>query len=142
MSDIWSLRREKSAKEQEVSNLESENAGYQAIIDRLEAAKTIINTSDNDLRDLRADIKKDYELYEDDWKGTEFDKYKAKIDDEIYDSLYKTYVNDGVNRVLDEICNLITSYENKIYQNQGAIGRLWSWINSLGNEIEKLLNNF
>lgn len=140
MSEVSNKRYEKYCKEQEVDELESENTRIREIISRLEAAKSIISTSDNDLRDYRSDLKDDYELYEADWKGTEFNKYKALIDDEIYSSLYKTYINDGVNQVLDDLCDLITAYENQIYENQGLIGRLKSAINSLVNEIEKLLN--
>lgn len=141
MSEIDDKRSQVSSKESEKAALESENANYEAILERLRAAKTIVNQSDNDFRDYRSDMNNDYKKYDDTWVGDQFNAYKTMEETDLQDTDYKNYIDNGVNVCLDDLCDKITYYENKIYENNGLIGALQSAINSLCNEIEKLLNN-
>ena len=133
-------RAEKRSKEAEKASKEAENAEYEAILERLRTAKEVINSSYDNLQDLRAEVKKDPNNFKSEWKGNKFTEYEAYVKDDIHGTIYYNY-QTAVNGILDDLCDLITEYENRIYENEGVIGWLKSAINSLANAIEKLLND-
>lgn len=72
------------------------------------------------------------------WRGN----LKMKVEDYVLNAFSvdtKMYF-DNIDVVLDAICDEITKLENENAKTKGWIGTLSSWINSIGNEIEKLLN--
>ena len=133
-------RAEKRAREAEKASKEAENAEYEAIVERLKTAKEMINLNYDNLQDLRAEVKEDPDNFESEWKGNKFTEYEAYVKDDIHGTIYYNY-QVAVNDILDDLCNLITEYENRIYENEGVIGWLKSKINSLSNAIEKILND-
>lgn len=72
------------------------------------------------------------------WVGENKRGYDAIAEQQLFPS-YKAYY-DGVDEILDSINDEITRMENEIYEQQGIIGKLRSWINSLWNELCNFFN--
>lgn len=109
-------------------------------IDRLKEAKKTLKQIKDRLEERAKQQKKDGQnldtYYE--WTGEHRnnaeDMYASIIPSEY---LYYIYM---VDNVLDAICDEETRLENDNMDLLGIIGKLAGWINSLGNEIQKLLN--
>ena len=72
------------------------------------------------------------------WKGSTYDKYKTKMD--LIIDANDSYYEDTLDHVLDSLNNRITTLENKVNQENGTLGWIWSQINSLSNKIENFFN--
>lgn len=131
-----SLTSQKNSAETQISEVESENRWLNEQIDRLEDAKSIVKTEKENFKSIKKSVSNviddDYE-----WKGDTYDKFKTNgsyLNDD-HNNYY-----DSIDMVLDSINDKITELENQIYRNDGFLGELRSWWNSLCNSIENLFN--
>ncbi|MEE0931029.1 MAG: DUF5082 family protein [Acutalibacteraceae bacterium] len=131
-----SLTSQKNSAETQMSEVQSQTQQLNNQIKRLKSAKSIVETEKENFKAIKKGISNivddDYE-----WKGDTYDKFKN----------YGSYLNedhsnyyDSIDMVLDSINNKITELENQIYRNDGILGELRSWWNSLCNSIENLFN--
>lgn len=110
---------------------------YEYLLRRLKSAKrSIVELKSN----FKSNKKLDNELKKEkrEWEGSTCKKFKTKMTNVVdaNDSYYK----GSIDHILDSLNNEITRIENKKYREYGLLGELSSWINSLSNKIENILN--
>jgi len=130
------LTSQKNSAETQISEVESENRLLNDQIDRLEYAKSVVKNEKENFKSIKKIVSDIIgEGYE--WKGDTYDKFKTNgsyLNDD-HNNYY-----DSIDFVLDSINNKITELENQIYRNDGFLGELRAWWNSLCNSIENLFN--
>ena len=136
MSDISALRSQQYYKIQQKNQCQSRINDIDRKLERLKTAKREL-TSDKSNAKTK---KKDGDSFPDQltrWEGDKHNTYISNTDQlsGYMDSYYK-----DVDNALDAVCDAITSLENERSSQYGLLGSLVSAINSIGNEIEKLLN--
>lgn len=136
MSDISSLRSQRSYKIQQRNQCQSRIDSIGRKLERLERAKRELTSHKSN-----AKIKKtDGDNFPDQMTRWEGDKHNEYISETDQLSSYMDGYYKATDRALDAVCDAITSLENERASQYGLLGSLVSAINSLGNEIEKLLN--
>lgn len=136
MSDSAYLYSQKRSTEAQISAKNQQNQRYRQIISRLEPVKETL-TTEKALFDTVKRKCSDNLSAPETWKGqnrTDFNNSATLVRSD-NDDFYRQ-----LDRALDEINNQITYYENQILCNYGVIGRLTSYLNSLLNAIENLVN--
>lgn len=130
------LNNQKSSTESQISSVQNENRLLNEQIDRLYQVKEIIKTEKGEFDDIKKSVEQIIdEGYE--WKGDTYDKFKSNGSYLKEDN--NSYYN-SIDDVLDAVNDKITELENRIYSNEGLLGQLQSWWNSLCNSIENLFN--
>lgn len=121
------------------SELESSKQLIQSIdekLARLKQAKKAVNTIYQDMKQLRKDT---YAIRDkEEWQGSKKEEFMQEM--EMFKSHFEQYVQD-INQYYDEICNTITRLENEKMSQESIAGGLLGMLNSLGNEIHKLLHS-
>lgn len=130
------LTSQKNSAETQISDVESENRWLNEQINRLENAKSTVETEKGNFNSIKRNVSNvidgDYE-----WKGDTYDKFKTN--GSYLNNDHNSYY-DSIDMVLDSINDKITELENQMYRNDGFLGELRSWWNSLCNSIENLFN--
>lgn len=131
-----SLNRQKNSAETQMSEVRSQNRQLNDKIERLKSAKSIVETEKENFKAIKKGVSN---IIDDgyEWKGDTYDKFKnnGSYLNEDHSNYYAS-----IDLVLDAINNKITELENQIYRNDGVLGQLRSWWNSLCNSIENLFN--
>ena len=131
------LRWQKRNAEAQRDNYQRQINALQYKISRLKSVKKIIERQKNDFNSIKTTSKKIIEG-EYDWYGTQYEKYKTLGQDVIWanDAYYKNVLDYTLDSLNDEITRL----ENEVLTTKGLMGRVFSWINSLSNQIENFFN--
>lgn len=121
---------EKRKREGIINNINSK-------LDRLYPVKEALTIQKREFKQIKKSalntVEEDYG-----WKGSNYDEFIEKggaLDDE-----NERFLNNQLDRLLDELNNVITALENERLEQYGIIGRLISDINSLANSIENFFN--
>lgn len=136
MSEISDLRRSRNQKINQKNQCESTINSINIKLSRLESAKYAMGLYKTDAKNQKsaaANVPDGLTPWEGDKKNTYINS--ANMLESDMEGYYKS-----CDRALDAICDAITRLENERSNQYGLLGRLVSAINSLGNEIEKLLN--
>lgn len=111
---------------------------YEARLRRLRPVKETVAAKKREFDGVRSKdktaITKKYN-----WQG---EKYKTFSDDKGEDLLNEDdlFYKQGLDKVLDALCDEITRLENLIAGEHGLIGRLYALFNSIMNAIETATN--
>ena len=127
---------DKASAETQLSNAIWTREAIQEKIDQLKTAKRTLGNCYDSYSDISRAVKSDISAsYE--WNGSQYDRFS-----EFGDSLItanKTY-NDNIDEARDAINSEIARLENEIYRQDGIIGQLRAWINTLAHKIENFFN--
>lgn len=133
---------QKSSKEAEASAKEAYIAELQEKLDRLDTAYANLKAAKEAIEDdWKDNVKKCYKDFNDGdymWDGIAYDNVVTAVDTSIkwgYDFL----INQA-DRMLDDIGDLRTEYENKILDETTILSGLWKAINSLWDSIKNYWN--
>ncbi len=120
----------------ELSGYQDTNQRLQHQVDRLNQVKRIVTEQKFNFRPIWGAVSK---IIDDSygWKGNNYDNFQSN--GSYLKSDNNRYYN-SIDDVLDAINDEITRLENQIYENEGLIGKLKSWINTLTNRMENLFN--
>lgn len=137
MSDAAGIRAQMSQAEAQISNCEICIADLQEKIAKLKEVKPKVAGIKEDIREINRQL---YEkIWEQErWLGNNRNKYNEGIMENLvmpHQNYYK-----AVDDILDSINDAITRMENEIYEQQGVLGTLRSWWNSLCNELSNCFN--
>ncbi|MBC1397988.1 DUF5082 domain-containing protein [Listeria fleischmannii] len=138
MAEAATLKKQKSAKQAELSQCVSDKASIEEKLERLRTAKKEVASVQTEIKDLKSKVK-DKSDQPDTWQGkklTEFENLMEGAFKTDYDTYYKK-----IDNYYDEICDEITRLENEANEKGGLIGWLGNQINNLGNEIDKLVHH-
>lgn len=132
-----SIRAQISSAESQIDGCNAYIAELQEKIARLKEVKPIVSGVKNNLLNAEMELNGKIAMQER-WRGDNKIAYDEAACDKIFVPYEKYY--DGVDDILDSINDEITRMENEIYEQQGLIGRLRAWCNSLWNELANLFN--
>ncbi|EIA21336.1 hypothetical protein KKC_01814 [Listeria fleischmannii subsp. coloradonensis] len=130
MAEAATLKKQKSAKQAELSQCVSDKASIEEKLERLRTAKKEVASVQTEIKDLKSKVK-DKSDQPDTWQGkklTEFENLMEGAFKTDYDTYYKK-----IDNYYDEICDEITRLENEANEKGGLIGWLGNQINNLGN---------
>jgi len=132
-----SIRAQISSAESQIDGCNAYIAELQEKIARLQEVKPIVSGVKNKLRNAETELNGKIAMQEK-WRGDT----KLSYDEAAYDKIFVPYERyyDEVDDILDSINDEITRMENEIYEQQGIIGKLRAWCNSLWNELANLFN--
>lgn len=136
MSELSVLRNKRSAKISEKRRCEVKIEEIEEKLTRMRSAKEKMTSFKADVlahKNGTKGMKDDVVQWEGDKKNHHLSEAEA-LSDEL-----ESYYRD-TDKALDSICDVITSLENEKIRQAGILGGIISAINSIGNEIEKLLN--
>lgn len=139
MNELDRLYSARSAYKSQKRSYESERAAVREKLDRLkEAKRNVSNVKNNMVDPARDDISNKLGKHADTWQGT---VYENVYEVHAYGimSNYNNYYDD-VDYILDAICDEITRLENENRHLGTLLNAVINTLNSIGNEIEKLLN--
>lgn len=74
----------------------------------------------------------------DGWKGEKFKWLRQETCEHMDDDF--SFARKKINAMLDRVCDEVKRLENKVHDKQGLLGHIQKALNSLSNDIEKLLN--
>lgn len=132
-----SLVRQKNGVQDDINRCEDTIEALSKKIEKLKIAKSFLNTAENELKKVKKSSQKTIEAkYA--WMGSNYQSFSALGSTSISDN--DTYWSN-VDYARDAICDELTRLENERNRQYGILGKLVSLFNSLGNEIEKLVNN-
>lgn len=129
---------EKRAAQADYNDCEDRIEDYENILSRLKSLKESIETIKDS---FNWDIyRKDNDIYAEqcDWIGSNYTLFTNNMLG-VANANY-TYYTNSLDYVLDAVNDEITRIENLILKEETILSGLWSLINSLSNELEKLLN--
>ncbi|MCM1145141.1 MAG: DUF5082 domain-containing protein [Blautia sp.] len=106
-------------------------------IARLEETKPTVAEVKEEIGTLETEVNRRIGMQER-FRGENREAYNEASGEELF-LPYGNYY-DEVDRILDSIHDEITRLENEIFEQQGFIGQLKAWCNSLRNELAKLFN--
>ncbi len=86
------------------------------------------------------DSHKQIEKEDFEWKGQTFIDFESKLDE--IKNKNEDYRKRHLDEARDALNDEITRIENLIYSDRGIIYQMWGVINSIGNEIENLFNEW
>lgn len=136
-SDYDSLVRQKNGVQGDINSCEDTIAALSRKIEKLKLAKSFLNTAENDLKKVKKTSQKKVEAKYS-WMGSNYQSFSSLGSASI--NANDTYWSN-VDFARDAICDELTRLENERNRQYGILGSLVSLFNSLGNEIEKLVNN-
>lgn len=131
------LVRKQSNVQGQIDSCEDTISDLSKKIEKLELAKSFLNTAENELKKVKKSTKKEVEAKYS-WAGTNYSSFQTMGQNVI--NANDTYWSN-VDCARDAICDEINRLENERNKQYGILGGLMSLFNSLGNEIEKLVNN-
>lgn len=128
---------QRTQKETEKVRRESSVRSINAKLERLNRVKEVLTAQKKAFKRIKKSAH-DIAVEDYGWSGSNFDEFIEKcgaLDDE-----NTSFLNRQLDRLLDELNNVITELENERLEQIGIIGKLISDINSLANRIENFLN--
>jgi phenylalanyl-tRNA synthetase alpha subunit len=138
MSSVESLRSQQSRKQAELQKQKENKAVMERQISRLKEAKKQVLDEQEEISRIFSDVKKQEKKYTE-WKGKENTWFNSFISGQ-FQTNSKNY-SSKLQQVYNRICDKITQLENKCIDTGGLISSIMRTINSIGNEIDKLINN-
>ncbi len=137
MSEIDLLRGRLRRREREYDDCRERISDCRKKLERLKPAKKRISELKSDFRTIQT-REKNYLNRSRDWTGQTEREFRRLAQDVVDEN--KSYLSNSLDYALDAINDEITRLQNKIMEENGLLGKLGALINSLRNEIEKLLN--
>jgi chromosome segregation ATPase len=137
MSSIDSLRNQQSRKHAELQKQKDNKAIMENQISRLKEAKKQVLSEQEEISRIFSDVKKQEKKY-DEWKGKESTWFNSFLSGQ-FQTNSKNY-SSKLQQAYNKICDKITQLENKCIDAGGLINSIMRTINSIGNEIDKLIN--
>ncbi|MBC1492203.1 YwqH-like family protein [Listeria booriae] len=137
-ADVSSLQADRNRKQAELCQVQSDQSNIQAKIERLKVAKKKVDEIQQSVDELQKAVNREREQ-DDTWRGKKYTTYSQFVSNGFH-SDYKNYYQQ-IDQLYDHLCDEITRLENQASENDGLMGWLGSKLNSLGNEIDKLLHN-
>lgn len=134
--EIALLRLQHRRKQEEMYQAQNDQNTLASKIERLVEAKRQLHPIQHEFFVMKHDMDRKAEK-EDKWKGDKYTDYEADLS--IFLENYRTYYN-GLDYLYDNICDEITRLENESNETGGIIGWLQNSLNSLENEVEKLIH--
>lgn len=138
MSEIGNLQRQRNAYYRQKEECQFQRREINAKLERLRQAKRQVGDIKGDIREYRKWISRRPDEYKGSWVGDEFRWLVSMTGDQLVPD-WKQYYYDA-DTVLDEICDEITRLENENRHLGVVLNSIVNSINSISNEIEKLLN--
>ncbi|GAF65085.1 ABC transporter ATP-binding protein [Bacillus sp. TS-2] len=139
MSELQSLRSDRSSKQQELRACTNEVAVLNNKIAKLDIIIEDFAQFKRDVQEHRNHFRQVSNETYDDWKGTLFIQSRTNMSSNIYMSSLREYVNK-VDDHLDELNNERMRLQNEIYSTEGLMGNIKASINWLSTKITNLLN--
>lgn len=133
-SAYYESERQKTNCQIEYTN--NQNAAYRRKIERLTPVKRILTEQKELFRIVKSKCNTNLEAPEE-WKGrtkVQYDQHSMALK-QGNESFYQ-----DMDAALDAVNNEITRCENAIYSNNGLLGRLRAYLNSLLNDVENMCN--
>lgn len=138
MGVLDNLKNQRSACYTKLAKYKAQKKEAEQKISRLKIAKKKVASIKHDqVCVIKSHMDKRINRYSDQWSGSGYNTLVELHSD--IDLKYKNYYKD-VDDVLDSICDEITALENKSRNLTWQIKIVVNTINSISNEIEKMLN--
>lgn len=132
-----------SALQSKINSNNRQLTSYKNQVSTIDKQLEILQRAKQDIINIRQCIddliihSKNFKNINEKWSGTKYDGYAEQAEDYVVKD-YKNYL-EGVKSVLNAVRDKITALENQKYEVEGLIGKVKKLINSLKNELEKLL---
>ena len=137
MSDAAGIRAQMSQVESQIDGCEICIADLQEKIAKLKEVKPKVAQIKENI--VVMEIRLNESIWgQERWLGDNKNKYNEAASESLI-TPYQNYY-DAVDDVLDSINDAITRMENGILEQQGLIGKLRAWWNSLCNELSNAFN--
>lgn len=139
MSSVESLRAQQNRKRAELQKQQDNRATMEGEISRLKEAKKQVQKAQEEAVRIFKDAKNQANKYGE-WKGKESDWFSNFVSGQ-FQSNCQNY-SSKLQQLYGRISDKITQLQNKCLNTGGLINTLMGAINSLGNEIDKLVNGW
>lgn len=137
MGKVERLKEQKRAKRQELQDAQRGKSSIEEQLRRLRSAKSKVESLQDEIRSDFGRLASEW-TKNDRWKGETYRRYQSDTEGTIA-SHCRSY-EQGVNSLLDALCDTITQLENREWEADGLIGSIHNFLNDIENEIEKALN--
>lgn len=136
MGEVDNLQKQADGYRSDISNANNTIAQIDEKLKRLEAAKKTVGGIQKSVHTILDSLSKKDLTH--DWKG-EKEKAFSRYRNGQFNTSSKSFQQE-VDHYYDDICDEITRLENQKHNETNFIGQCQSFLNSIGNEIEKLIH--